>query len=128
MTKVPTQEEIDSNPTLAALQAIKYEDENPIGKIIKFSLLVFCLWIATLFTLHHFLNQLEVKSKPIVAHKHFPALGTGYMYLLQVLIGSVSDSVWLSRITAFILVVRHSTETTLLTTNHKVEILIWGSV
>ena len=32
MTKVPTQEEIDNNPALSALQAIKYQDEDPIGK------------------------------------------------------------------------------------------------
>ena len=31
MTKTPTQEEIDSNPALAALQAIKYEDDDPVG-------------------------------------------------------------------------------------------------
>ena len=29
---VPTQEEIDNNPALAALQALKYEDEDPIRK------------------------------------------------------------------------------------------------
>ena len=32
MTKTPTQEEIDNNPALAALQAMKYEDEDPVGK------------------------------------------------------------------------------------------------
>lgn len=32
MTKAPTQEEIENNPALAALQAIKYEDEDPTGK------------------------------------------------------------------------------------------------
>ena len=32
MTTAPTQEEIDNNPALAALQAIKYEDEDPVGK------------------------------------------------------------------------------------------------
>ena len=31
MTKTPTQEEIDSNPALAALQALKYEDDDPVG-------------------------------------------------------------------------------------------------
>ncbi|CAH3172379.1 unnamed protein product [Porites evermanni] len=32
MTKTPTQEEIDSNPALAALQALKYEDDDPVAK------------------------------------------------------------------------------------------------
>ena len=32
MTHVPTQEEIDNNPALAGIQALKYEDEDPIGK------------------------------------------------------------------------------------------------
>ena len=32
MTKTPTQEKIDNNPALAALQAMKYEDEDPVGK------------------------------------------------------------------------------------------------
>ena len=32
MTKAPTQEEIDNNPALTALQALKYEDEDPVGK------------------------------------------------------------------------------------------------
>ncbi|KAL9950832.1 hypothetical protein ACROYT_G043396 [Oculina patagonica] len=32
MTKAPTQEEIDNNPALAALQAIKYEDEDPVAR------------------------------------------------------------------------------------------------
>lgn len=32
MTKTPTQEEIDNNPALAALQAIKYEDEDPVAR------------------------------------------------------------------------------------------------
>ena len=37
-----------------------------------------------------FLNQSEVKHKPIVTYLHdFPALSTGYMYLLRVLIGSL---------------------------------------
>jgi len=35
MTKAPTQEEIDSNPALAALQALKYEDEDPVGKKLE---------------------------------------------------------------------------------------------
>ena len=35
MTRAPTQEEIDNNPALAALQAIKYEDEDPVGKSYK---------------------------------------------------------------------------------------------
>ena len=32
MTRAPTQEEIDNNVALSALQALKYEDEDPIGK------------------------------------------------------------------------------------------------
>ncbi|RMX57998.1 hypothetical protein pdam_00017228 [Pocillopora damicornis] len=32
MTKTPTQEEIDNNPALAALQAMKYEDEDPVAR------------------------------------------------------------------------------------------------
>ena len=32
MTKPPTQEEIDNNPALAAIQALKYEDEDPVGE------------------------------------------------------------------------------------------------
>ena len=35
MTRAPTQEEIDNNPALAALQALKYEDEDPVGKSYK---------------------------------------------------------------------------------------------
>lgn len=34
MTKIPTQEEIDNNPALAALQALKYEDEDLVGKAL----------------------------------------------------------------------------------------------
>ena len=35
MTRAPTQEEIDNNPALAALQALKYEHEDPVGKSYK---------------------------------------------------------------------------------------------
>ena len=39
----------------------------------------------------HFVNQSEVKPKPIVIScTRFPALGADYMYLLRVLIGSLN--------------------------------------
>ena len=55
MTKTPTQEEIDSNPALAALQALKYEDDDPVGMKIKlthcviyhYSLLVVVIGVIT---------------------------------------------------------------------------------
>lgn len=33
MTKEPTQEEIDASPTLSAIQAIKYAENDPEGRI-----------------------------------------------------------------------------------------------
>ncbi|XP_068676608.1 tetratricopeptide repeat protein 4-like [Montipora foliosa] len=36
MTHVPTLEEIDNNPALAAIQALKYEDEDPIARTEAF--------------------------------------------------------------------------------------------
>ena len=61
----------------------------------------------------HFLNQSEVKPKPIVTCSHvFPALGASYMYLLRVLIGSLDclRLLRLARLITLVLVLRHSIE------------------
>lgn len=55
MTKEPTQEEIDASPTLSAIQAIKYAENDPEGRkflelftqdlnILQFMYLINYLW------------------------------------------------------------------------------------
>ena len=36
INETPTQEEIDASPALAALQALKYEETDPHGKLLIF--------------------------------------------------------------------------------------------
>jgi len=68
-----------------------------VSKLIRvllwFGFTLLCDWLKKS---HHFLNQSEVKLKPIttvsrLARTRFPSLGAGYTYLLRVLIGSLGN-------------------------------------
>ena len=47
-----------------------------------------------------------MQNQSRLGHTRFPALGAGYVYLLQVLIGSL----WLALVIALVLVLQHSIE------------------
>jgi len=81
-----------------------------IHVLLWFCFTLLCDWLKIS---RHFLDQSEVKLKPVASSRlRFPALGASYMYLLRVLIGSLCNlcSLWLAGIITLDLVLRHSLE------------------
>ena len=67
-------------------------------------------WLAKLTSLS---QSMKTKPNSIVTWSHvFPALGAGDMYLLRILIGSLSclSLLWLARVITLVLVLQHSNE------------------
>ena len=82
-----------------------------ISQLLWLCITTVCDWLkksrATFWT-----NQKWNQNQSWLACTRFPALGTGYMYLLRALIGSLDclQLLWLVRVITLVLVLRHSNE------------------
>ena len=74
-------------------------------------LLCYALWLVDITRASFSTNKNPNENQPCLARTRFPALSTGCMYLLWILIGSLCCfRLWLARVITLFLVLRRSTE------------------